>query len=395
MILIRRAAVPASFFVGVLLGLIALVVLNVGCVAQSKSVSTPAEPVTARVEVRDLKGLEVLAATVVTPENQRADVVPPYRAPVEQVMVTVGARVRKGEVLAQLSFPDAKAAYEQARSTVQAAETAYKNAETQLSAPVQEAQRALDQIRADERRARALEKEGVVADLQAITEQRLAAEQNLEAARSSVRAQLTGYQQQLDAARTYLREAQAGAKMASIRAPISGVVLALNIQAGQEVGRSKTEILASIVDLSAIEVHATIDPERRDLFKEGAPVVITFADIPNKSFDGKVRRVVTMPSADNASAPVVHKAIVDFRNDQGLVKPGMSRASMAVRTKNVDDVLAVPVSALRRDSAKNTVVRTLVDRKWVSTKVETGVSDGEWIEVKSGLEKGELVQLSP
>jgi multidrug efflux pump subunit AcrA (membrane-fusion protein) len=121
--------------------------------------------------------------------------------------------------------------------------------------------------------------------------------------------------------------------------------------------------------------------------------VLRFAEIPEQTFDGRIHRVTTVPTSQSSEAPVVHRAIVHFQNDKGLVKPGMVQAQMAVRTQNVENVLAVPVEAVQRDSAGNTVVRTLVDRKWVATRVEVGVSDGRWIEIRSGLEENELVQV--
>jgi len=48
----------------------------------------------------------------------------PYRAPVAQVYVSVGQRVKAGDVLLELSNPTAQAAYEQARRELKSVQAA-------------------------------------------------------------------------------------------------------------------------------------------------------------------------------------------------------------------------------------------------------------------------------
>ena len=92
-------------------------------------VSTRPKP--AAVVRRDIVGLIPVNGEVIAPPSARADVMSPYRAPVDKVETSVGARVHRGDVLVVLSFPDIQAAVEQARVSVKSAETAYANAAKQ------------------------------------------------------------------------------------------------------------------------------------------------------------------------------------------------------------------------------------------------------------------------
>src|SRR5689334_5584792 len=86
------------------------------------------EPTSATVSKRDVEGYIVLSGELVTPPTDYANVLPPYQAPVEKIMVTEGKWVNEGEVLMTLSFPDLKVAVEQARTNLKTAEANYANA---------------------------------------------------------------------------------------------------------------------------------------------------------------------------------------------------------------------------------------------------------------------------
>src|SRR5207244_1256168 len=57
-----------------------------------------------------------------------------------------------------------------------------------------------------------------------------------------------------DAVRDAYQQVKSGAKMSQLRAPISGTVLALNAQPGQEVGADPKIPVATIVDLTKLQV---------------------------------------------------------------------------------------------------------------------------------------------
>jgi RND family efflux transporter MFP subunit len=381
----------------------AIVLLGLGIWAY---VST--RPETASVARRDIVAAVALSGQVVAPPLARADVAAPYRAPVARVYASVGDRVRRGETLVELSFPSAQAAYEQARQAVKAAETAYANARRQSLGPVEAARKRLAEARAAERAARqpatapagappAAAEGGVTirepaADLQQATANRVTAEQELAQAQSEMEALLTPYQRELEAARERFQEAQSGRKMALIRAPISGTVLALNAQPGQEIGADRKTPVATIVDLTALEVQAPMNAEQASSVRPGQHATLTFEGVANESFEGQVSRITSRPAGPLQGQQYV--ALIDFKNEHGLVKPD-TKANVLVQIGEARDAVAVPSDAVDKDASGRPVVTVLRGGTWQQVVVEPGLSDGRYTEIKSGLKEGETVRVTP
>src|SRR5262245_24596618 len=82
-------------------------------------------PRPATVEKRDIIGYVPLPAQIITPPSAYAEARAPYAGQVDKVHTTLGANVRRGDVLVELANPSASETYEQARQNIKTAETAY------------------------------------------------------------------------------------------------------------------------------------------------------------------------------------------------------------------------------------------------------------------------------
>lgn len=347
----------------VLAGLVALV----GC---------RAEPSSAVAERRDIVGMESLEAELITPPTDRVLILPTYRAPVERVMVTVGASVKRGDVLVELSFPNAQAAYDQAQLNVKTAESNLAKAGSTYDETVAEWKSRVLALR----KANA---EGTLADPAELA----SAERELADAQRVRSRALAPYQIALEQARDSFNQAKSGAKLASIRTPITGTVLMLDVQPGQEVGADREEPLAEVVDLEALEVHVAVPAGLA--IEEGDKFVLAFKDVPGESFDGEVSKVITVAGSDGQ-----RKAVVQFSNKMGLVKPGMEPTASMV-TGEVKDVVSVPSDAVDKDESGKPIVNILKNGEWMPTVVEVGLSGGGYTEIKSGIAEGDTVQVTP
>jgi multidrug efflux pump subunit AcrA (membrane-fusion protein) len=363
------------------------------------------QPGTSTVARRDVLVSLPLEGSVMAPPTARADVMSPYAAPVAKVYASVGDRVRAGEVLVELSYPSAQAAYDQARRELKAAETDLANARQSQGDAVATAKQQLEAARSAERRARdagtvgaqtgeagaAVAGQAPAIDLGAATSSRIEAEQALLQAQADLNATLAPYQQRLQAAQEAFRDAQAGRKMAAIRAPIAGTVLALNARPGVQIGDSKTPV-ATIVDLAELQVHAKLDPDDTNSVRAGTVVTLTLPELPGHSFEGKVTRLTTEPARTLQGQRFV--AVIEFKNTQGLVKPGW-KATASARVAAARNVLAVPSDAIDRDKSDRPVVETLRSGRWQKVVVEPGLSDGRYTAIRSGLNEGETIKVTP
>jgi len=365
-------------------------------------------PRPAAVERRDIVGYVAMKGMAVAPPSAYAEVRAPYSAPVDKIYVTLGAQVKRGDVLVELANPTAGETYEQAHQNVRTAETAYANAKQQYDDAVKAAQKQLDAARAaasspdsssqsSSVSTNTTENGSTVTTTTTVPTGDVAtAEQAVEQAKSDRAAGLASYQQQLDTARAAYREARAGKRMSQLTAPISGTVIALNAQPGQTVGQNGAPVV-TITDLSAVQVQAGMTPAQAGAVKTEMPVTLNFDTVPNKQFEGVVHRITTR--ADPSSSTGVLKGaqyvvLISFKNSEGLVKP-QAVADVSVKAGEAKNALAVPMDAVHPDETGKPTVKVLEDGGWRTVAVQTGLSDGHYVQIKEGVKEGETVQVTP
>jgi multidrug efflux pump subunit AcrA (membrane-fusion protein) len=223
------------------------------------------------------------------------------------------------------------------------------------------------------------------------TEARIAAEQAVLQAETELESALTPYRQRLEAAEAAFEAAQSGRKVAQIKSPIYGTVLALNARPGAEIGADEKTPVAVVVNLGDLQVHAPVDPAETAI-RSGVPVRLTFGSIPGRQFAGEIDRIVSQPPKPLQGEG--HLAIIDFKNDEGLAKPDMD-AHAAVVVSEAKNVLAIPSDAMDSDEAGRPTVQVLRDGRWQQVVVQAGLSDGRYTAIRSGLKEGETIKVTP
>jgi multidrug efflux pump subunit AcrA (membrane-fusion protein) len=345
---------------------------------------------------------EVVAADAVLHPLAQAAIVPKITAPVERFAVNRGARVRKGQLLAVLEHRDLAAAVAEDEGLLAQAEAAEKTTrEASVPADVQKAELdvttskdALDvqQKVYDDRKAllaqgavpqRQVETAGV-ALAQARSEYAQAA-QRLDAVRAVTRAaMLRQAEAQVSAARGQLEAARAQLSYATIVSPIDGVIADRPFYAG-EMATAGTPLL-TVMDTAAVVARAPVPAAEAAPIAVGAPAAL---DVPGA--DGPVAGTVTVvsPALDPSSTTV--QVWIEAPNPGGRLRPGASvRASITART--VPDAIVVPAGAiLTDDEGAHTVMVLGKDGKAHARAVETGIRQGDAIQITRGLAAGETV----
>lgn len=347
------------------------------------------EPTSAKVVRQDLIGYSFFEGKVVTPPGAQATVTSPYDVALGEVPVTKGSRIGRGTTIATMQFPDLKASVDQAEVNLKMAQSSYTAAKAQYEGPVREAERALSEARAAERAAREDVQLGGPSDLESATEARKMAEAALQSAKASMNAQLLPEKQAVDMAAEYLKDARAGARVSNIRAPISGTVVTLEATPGLVV--KAKQALATIIDLRAIRIQGVVRPDQKDLVKVGSEVLIALDGANSDPFDGVVKSVSVLPPAEGEES-AGYLAVIDFSNDKGWVLPSSVIKRLGVRTGSAKDVLVVPAAAVKTEDGKSTVM-VQNGTEWVATEVTIGLSDGAMVEIKSGLNEGDVVKV--
>ena len=168
----------------------------------------------------------------------------------------------------------------------------------------------------------------------------------------------------------------------TVVAPISGVVASRSIKPGNFV-QINTPIIR-IVDDSTLEATLNVPERELAVMKAGQPVLMLADAVPGKEFSGEVDRV----------APVVDSGSGTFRVVAAFAGGDALQAGMFGRLR-IDydqraDALVVPRMALL-DDQEHPAVFAVREGKAVRVPVKLGYTDGEWTEVREGLEEGEQV----
>lgn len=176
-------------------------------------------------------------------------------------------------------------------------------------------------------------------------------------------------------------------QLIEVRAPQDGFIAALNIGEGMHVNPSKT--VFSLADLSNVWVKVDVFEGQSDWVKEGQKVNMTLPFLPGENWPGTVDFVY--PLVDPQSRTV--QVRLAFPNKEGRLKPNMY-GEIRIEAEPLEDIVTIPREALIRTGKTDRVILALEDNKFRPAEVVAGRESGDRIEVKAGLQDGEIVVTS-
>lgn len=170
-------------------------------------------------------------------------------------------------------------------------------------------------------------------------------------------------------------------------APRDGVVLERNVSEGMRV--MPGDVVFRIADHSS--VWAIVDVPERDLAAVAPrqPATIRVRSFPGRTFEGKVALVYPQLNPATRSARVR----IELPNKEFILRPDMY-AEAEINIGSDEPVLAVPESAVLDSGSQQTVI---VDRgagKFEPKQVKLGRRGDGYVEVREGIEDGDLVVTS-
>ena len=185
----------------------------------------------------------------------------------------------------------------------------------------------------------------------------------------------------------------------TIDAPISGTIVDKKVKAGDKLSANDTAMqnLCTIYDMSYLEMKLNVDELKIRSLEVGQEVDITADAVPGETYKGVISSILVAGTTANGSTSYPVTVRID---DMGELLPGMN-ATAKITTASVKNVLALPNAALVRGSyvlvtrdspsAANAETSMTAPDGYVYVKVATGISDDDYIEVKSGLQEGDTI----
>lgn len=263
---------------------------------------------------------------------------------IDQVYVDVNDQVRRGQVIARINTDVIEDQVTQGRANLEVARA--NVAQARASLEVDQAQLAR------------------LVEVQRLSDGRVPSKTELEAAEANVqrdRAAMASAQASVSSAQAALSSAMTNRDRAVIRAPVTGVVLARQVEPGQTVAASfNTPTLFVLAeDLSTMMLRVDIDEADVGQVEPGQRATFTVDAYPARRFPARLTRVdlasgniatesQQTSAASSANAVVNYEARLAVDNAEGLLRPGMT-ATATIATASTGTRLLVPNSALRFD----------------------------------------------
>ncbi|HUQ53484.1 MAG TPA: efflux RND transporter periplasmic adaptor subunit [Gammaproteobacteria bacterium] len=265
---------------------------------------------------------------------------------VAEVLVDVGARVRKGQRLVSLSTALLEAEVATKQAALKQREAELMNTESALE------------------RGRSLGERNLLskADLDRLTSEQLASQSRLESARAD------------------LETSQLRLKFTDVVAPDDGIITSRTVTVGQ-IAQAGAEMLRLLRN-GRIEWRGQAPETRLNDLQPGQGVSVMTAD--GTPFHGKIRVVSPTISANDRTALVY----VDLPADERL-RPGMfARGEIAIGTS---PAAMVPLESVVSSDGYSYVFVLSEDNTVARRRIETGAIHDGSIEVVSGVDPGERI----
>lgn len=214
----------------------------------------------------------------------------------------------------------------------------------------------------------------------------------------------------------------------TITSPIQGTIVDKKVKAGEKI-EANTE-LCTIYDLSYLEMTLSVDELDISNIEVGQTVTITADAVEDKTYEGTVTKVSV--AGTSTGSATTYPVTIQINETDGLL-PGMN-VDAEINLESADHVLSIPAAALQRgntvlvpidgsdsdstsssskpdasgsgspdaqapegEAAGDTAAAGASDTssKYKSVTVETGITDGDYVQIISGLEEGDTIAYLP
>lgn len=180
-----------------------------------------------------------------------------------------------------------------------------------------------------------------------------------------------------------VKKAQLDLEKTKIKAPFPGIVADIQVSPGEHVSAGRE--LFTLVNISKIQVHASVLESEIGKMQVGREVDLKFSAYPGKIFKGKVSAISPMVNPEYKTC----KVFIDVENPKEELKPGM-HAEVEIAAEIHKNKLLVPQDAILTRSQRRLLF--VVENglaKW--RYVEIGLENEDYAEILDGVKAGEKV----
>jgi len=318
--------------------------------------------------------------------------------------VDEGDTVVEGQVLAELDKENLEAQVREAEATLKGEEANLQAAMTvEVKARIEAAGPELEFARRDHARMMSLFAQKIASqqqldDAERAFETARNRRELQEAAVSSAVALIEQARARVAAAKAALDRAEENLRYATLRAPITGIVLTRNTEVGDAVSSilnlgSAATLIMTLGDVSSVFIKGDVDEADIGKIQVGLPVRTRVESFRNEVFQGTIQRLSPMGRQQNNVT--TFEVRVSISNTEGKLRVNMT-ANAEIVLEERKRVLLIPESALIYEPDRTTWVQrhdATNQTGWRKIPIKTGIANGQRCEIIEGLSDGDRVVL--
>jgi len=303
---------------------------------------------------------------------------------IEEVFIEAGEYVKQGDLIAQIRVIPNVSNLTSAKNNIASNRNALQTSEINFKT-----QKAIYD------RQKELFDKGVISanEFDQVNNTFLQAKQRVEQNRIDV----TQSRQNYDIIKTGTTSGLGSAAQTQVRATVSGMVLDVPVKAGNQVIEANNfnegTSIASLADIKQMIFEGKVDESEVGKIKEGLPLEITVGAIEDQKFDAILDYIAPKGVAENGAIQFAIKGTLK-QIDSTFIRAGLS-ANASIILEKADKVLAIKEALVQydKDTKKPYVEIEIGDQQYERRDVELGISDGIFVEVKSGINKDEKIKV--
>lgn len=296
---------------------------------------------------------------------------------IKEIYVEAGDNIKAGDLIAQIEVVPNASSLTSAKNSISGARTG-----------VETAKLALSNQKGIYDRQKALFDKGVISanDFDGIENAYNQAAQRVK----QEQVNLTSASQNYDIIRTGTTSGLGNAATTQVRSTITGMVLDVPVKTGNQVIEANNfndgTTVATLADVEKMIFMGKVDESEVGKITEDLPLEITVGAIENRTFDATLDYIAPKGVAENGAIQFEIKGTLAKKEEDIFIRAGLS-ANASIILEKAEDVLAIKEALIQYDpkTKKPFVEVATGDQQFERRDIETGVSDGIYVEIKSGV----------
>lgn len=303
---------------------------------------------------------------------------------IEEIFIEAGEYVKQGDLIAQIKVIPNASTLTSAKNSIATNQTALQTAKINLQTQ-----------QANYNRQKTLFEKGVISanDFEGVNNSYLQTKQSVEQAKINVNSANQNY----DIIKTGTTSGLGNIAQTQVRATVSGMVLDVPVKAGNQVIEANNfnegTSIASLADVKQMIFEGKVDESEVGKIKEGLPLEITVGAIENKQFEAVLDYIAPKGVAENGAVQFEIKGTLK-KIDSTFIRAGLS-ANASIILNKAEKVLAIKEALVQYDeeTKKPFVEVAIGDQEFERKDLELGISDGIFVEIKSGISKTDKIKV--